>query len=68
MSLPRDGATFYSLLTSLNHPAAASLSPESLDWVCEAPGKYSLKKPTLTILPHCFFLFLMEKIKNCLNN
>jgi len=38
MSVPRDGATFYSLLTSLNHPAAASLSPESLDWVCEAPG------------------------------
>ena len=34
----RTGASLYSLLTSLHHPAAASLSPEALDWVCEAPG------------------------------
>ena len=34
----RDGASLYSWLTSLHHPAAASLSPEALDWVCEAPG------------------------------
>ena len=30
-----DGARLYSLLTSLDHPLAASLSPEALDWVCE---------------------------------
>ena len=35
-SVTRDGASLYTLLTSLGHPAAASLSPESLDWVCEA--------------------------------
>ena len=34
----RDGASLYSWLTSLHHPAAASLSPEALDWVCEARG------------------------------
>ena len=34
----RDGAALYSLLSSINHPAAAALSPESLDWVTEQPG------------------------------
>ena len=34
----RDGASLYSLLTSLGCPHAASLSPEALDWVAEAPG------------------------------
>ena len=38
MGPQRDGAGLYSVLTSLQHPAAASLSPEALDWVCEAPG------------------------------
>ena len=38
MKPQRDGAGLYSLLTSLHHPAVASLSPEALDWVCEAPG------------------------------
>ena len=38
MSVSRDGASLYSQLNSLHHPAAASLSPESLDWVCEAGG------------------------------
>ena len=37
-SVSRDGASLYTLLTSLHHPAAASLSPEALDWVCEAQG------------------------------
>ena len=32
-----DGARLYNLLTSLDHPMAASLSPEALDWVCETP-------------------------------
>ena len=32
-----DGAGLYSLLTALEHPLAASLSPEALDWVCETP-------------------------------
>ena len=32
-----DGAGLYSLLTSLGHPVAPSLSPEALDWVCETP-------------------------------
>ena len=32
-----DGAGLYSLLTSLDHPLAASLDPEALDWVCETP-------------------------------
>ena len=36
--MARDGSSLYSLLTSLHHPSAASLSPESLDWVCEADG------------------------------
>ena len=34
----RDGASLYSLLTSLGCPQAASLSPEALEWVAEAPG------------------------------
>ena len=32
-----DGAGLYNLLTALDHPLAASLSPEALDWVCETP-------------------------------